>query len=63
LAFITRPASNAPTKRLTRIFAQVGINPHLGELRAEGMHRIALHLLTRLRLTRRLDELQVTTPK
>ena len=47
LLFRIRPPSNAPTKRLTLISPRSWINPHLGELRAECVHREFLLLVAR----------------
>ena len=43
--------------------AEVGVDAHLDELRAEGVHRELLALLARLRLVRHLDGILAVTPE
>ena len=45
-----RPAPNALTKRVTPHRSELRIDAHLGELRAERVHRVTLLLIARLRV-------------
>ena len=56
LAFMHAAAIERADKAADPDLAEIGIDPHLSELRTECVHRVALLLLARLRLTAsRLD--------